>query len=194
MDDFHSEDFDILNLRTYNSYDWAIFAAALIFFGMICFCLGCYAHKWDTEEERLVEDDVKEFTRQGTVLSPSEHTTKKYTFAGFNIFGEALPEMETRIAAQVPSHTSCNSVIQSFHSQQSSMISEKEYNHQSTRTMSNIDALQRDSVPSITIPNKSDKIVPHYNVDRVRQRPFSLNRVQTPDSDVASQSHLTIEM
>eukprot|EP01083_Nonionella_stella_P074022 200572_1 len=136
MDIIQDDTFDILNQRTWDGYDWFLYCFCNVLLGTLCLCFGWHAHKKCTRDQYVPEDDIQQFS---TPISISQHGSdaKKYTFAGFNLFGENIEGEDLRAARQkhqqqLPSQTlhtptltapSPNSLRQSRHS---SVASEQE--------------------------------------------------------------------
>ena len=82
-------EFDILNQHTYDEYDWFLYAFSIFTFGCLCMCCGWCSHKKYISDKMIDDDDVESLA---TPISASgnDHKKNKYSFEGFNIFGEQM--------------------------------------------------------------------------------------------------------
>eukprot|EP01084_Bolivina_argentea_P042183 77816_1 len=164
--------------------DWFLFATCQLFLVALCFCFGCYSYKRCIGYE-IPDSDVQEFS---TPISPSRGT-KKYTFAGFNIFGEKLTEIRTahahqmapsRTGTSVTSHTpysiSTSAVPVTPKSVPSSIASDNEYTPRIDRSPST-----KTVVVQMTPTQQSTSLNPPMMANIDAQQRTSLPRIQIPN-------------
>eukprot|EP00485_Elphidium_margaritaceum_P002369 CAMPEP_0202689380 /NCGR_PEP_ID=MMETSP1385-20130828/4652_1 /ASSEMBLY_ACC=CAM_ASM_000861 /TAXON_ID=933848 /ORGANISM="Elphidium margaritaceum" /LENGTH=380 /DNA_ID=CAMNT_0049344501 /DNA_START=37 /DNA_END=1179 /DNA_ORIENTATION=- len=89
-------EFDVLNQRTYDMYDWILYAFAICGFGCCCMCFGCFAHYRYIFNKIVSDEDIDVFPATAmaqfsgntpTVATPG---SRRFSFAGFNLFGERI--------------------------------------------------------------------------------------------------------
>ena len=119
--DCEESEFDLLNQRTYDGYDWFLFVFIHFVIGMMWFLSGWCLHKKRIANKILHDKDIESLESVILASTPGlanedvahkdGNEKRKYTFAGFNIVGEEIKSkvsVELALAEQVPSDTTTN--------------------------------------------------------------------------------------